>query len=108
MGIPEEAIEELKLSAQTPEFLLDSCIALALCLKDLRQYDSAIAQLQEASRHPHCVGDKARHLQYELGLLYKISDRPDQALRIFEAIADYQDVRDILADLRAPQSTPVK
>ncbi len=108
MGIPEEAIEELKLSAQAPEFLLDSCIALALCLKDLRQYDSAIAQLQEASRHPHCVGDKARHLQYELGLLYKISDRPDQALRIFEAIADYHDVREILADIRASQSTPVQ
>lgn len=108
MGIPEEAIEELKLSAQAPEFLLDSCIALALCLKDLRQYDPAIAQLQEASRHPHCVGDKARHLQYELGLLYKISDRPEQALRTFETIADYQDVREILADLRAPQSSPVQ
>lgn len=108
MGIPEEAIEELKLSAQAPEFLLDSCIALALCLKDLRQYDPAIAQLQEASRHPHCVGEKARLLQYELGLLYKISDRPEQALRTFEAIADYHDVREILADLRASQSTPVQ
>lgn len=108
MGIPEEAIEELKLSAQAPEFLLDSCIALALCLKDLRRYDPAIAQLQEASRHPNCVGDKARHLQYELGLLYKLSDRPDQAFRIFEAIADYHDVREILADLRASQSTPVQ
>lgn len=108
MGIPDEAIEELKLAAKAPEFLLDSCIALALCLKDLKHYEPAIAQLQEASRHPNCVGEKARQLQYELGLLYKMTDRIDRAMQIFDGIADYHDVREILADLRAAQSTPVQ
>ncbi len=108
MGIPDEAIEELKLAAKEPEFLLDSCIMLALCLKDLGRHQQAIAQLEEASRHPQCTGEKSRALQYELGLLYKLTDNVDRALHILEGIADFQDVRDHLNDLRTPQTSPAQ
>lgn len=108
MGIPEEAIKELTLAAQAPELMLDACATLALCLKDAGRYDQAITQLEEASQHPQCTGDKARSLLYELGLLYKLTDRVDRALQIFEAMADYQDVRDHIQDLRAPQVAPAQ
>lgn len=108
MGIPEEAIRELTLAAQAPELMLDACATLALCLKDAGRYDQAITQLEEASQHPQCTGDKARSLLYELGLLYKLTDRVDRALQIFEAMADYQDVRDHIQDLRAPQVAPAQ
>lgn len=108
MGISDEAIEELKLSGKQPELLLDACIMIALCLKDLGKFAQAIAQMEEASRHPHCTGDKARSVLYELGLLYRVADKTEQALKTFEAIADYQDARDHLNDLRAPQAAPVQ
>ncbi len=107
MGIPDEAIEELKRSGKQPELLLDACIMIALCLKDLGKVAQAIAQMEEASRHPHCTGDKARSVLYELGLLYRLAEKPEQALKVFEGIADYQDVRDHLNDLRSPQAAPV-
>lgn len=108
MGIPGEAIEELKLSGKQPELLLDACMMIALCLKDLGKVAQAIAQMEEASRHPHCTGDKARSVLYELGLLYRLADKPEQALKVFEIIADYQDVRDHLNELRSPQAAPVQ
>ncbi len=108
MGIPDEAIEEFKLCGKQPELLLDACIMIALCLKDLGKVAQGIAQMEEASRHPHCTGDKARNVLYELGLLYRLADKPEQALKVFEMIADYQDVRDHLNDLRSPQAAPVQ
>ncbi|GKS58755.1 hypothetical protein YTPLAS18_22820 [Nitrospira sp.] len=108
MGIYEEAIDELKVAEQQADLWLDSSVAIALCLKDLGQLASAIERLEEACRHPQTTGDKSRPIQYELALLYKASDAHEKALRVFDEIADYQDAREHIAELRAPQSAPVQ
>lgn len=108
MGIHDEAIEELKMAEQQPELWLDSSVAIALCLKDLGQLAAAIERLEEACRHPQTIGDKSKPIQYELALLYKSTDAHEKAIRVFDEIADYQDVREYLAELRAPESAPVQ
>ncbi len=108
MGLPEEAIEELTLAGKDPAIWLDASVAVALCQKDLGRYSQAIAQLEETCRHPQATGDKARSIQYELALLYKATDAIEKALHIFDAIADYQDVRDHINELRQPQTTPAQ
>ncbi|MFO0773756.1 MAG: tetratricopeptide repeat protein [Nitrospiraceae bacterium] len=108
MGLPEEAIEELKIAAKTPELLFDVCVTLSLCLKDLGRLDQAIAQLEEASRHPACVDEKARGLQYELALIYLQAERFDRAQALLQTLGAYQDAAELLADIRAGQSIPVQ
>lgn len=106
MGIPEEALEEFQVSAKNPSFYLDSCLMVSQCLGALKRHKEAIAQLEEAVQHPDCTGDKARLARYELGLLYKAESHVEQALQIFESIADFADARDHLEDLRHQQTAP--
>ena len=104
MGIPEEALEEFQVSVKNPQFYLDSCLMVSQCLRALKRHQEAIAQLEAALRHPDCTGDKARLARYELGLLYKAESHVEQALQIFESIADFADARDHLEDLRQQQT----
>lgn len=104
MGIPEEALDEFQVSDKNPQFYLDSCLMGSQCLRALKRYTEAIAKLEEAVRHPDCTGEKARLTRYELGLLYKIESHVEQALQIFESIADFADARDHLEDLRQLQA----
>lgn len=106
MGIPEEALEEFQVSVKNPQFYLDSCLMVSQCLRALKRHEQAIAQLEEALRHPDCAGDKARLARYELGLLYKAESHVEQALQVFESIADFSDAREHLEDLRQQQAAP--
>ena len=87
---------------------MEASVAVALCQKDLGRYSQAIAQLEETCHHPQAAGDKARSIQYELALLYKVTDAIEKALHIFDTIADYQDVRDHINELRQPQTAPAQ
>ncbi|MGE3152547.1 MAG: tetratricopeptide repeat protein [Nitrospiraceae bacterium] len=106
MGIPEEALAEFQVSVTNPQLYLDSCLMVSQCLRALTRHQEAIAQLEEALRHPDCAGDKARLMRYELGLLYKAESHVEKALKIFESIADFADARDHLEDLRQQQAAP--
>ena len=49
----------------------DSCLMLAVCLKEQGECQSASAQLELLLKDPKCQGAKAQAIRYELGLLYE-------------------------------------
>lgn len=92
MGLLEEAVEELNLAAKGTECALDASIMLAACLKEQGTNRAAISSLEQALADPHCKGEKAVSVRYELGILYEAEGRFDSALRILETIPTFQDV----------------
>ncbi|MGH7204906.1 MAG: tetratricopeptide repeat protein [Nitrospiraceae bacterium] len=92
MGLLEEAVEELNLAAKGTECALDASIMLAACLKEQGTNRAAISYLEQALADPHCKGEKAVSVRYELGILYEAEGRFDSALRILETIPTFQDV----------------
>jgi tetratricopeptide (TPR) repeat protein len=101
MGLLEEAKEEFALSMQGPEVFLDSCLMMAVCLKEQEQVDEATAQLERLLIDPRCQGAKAQAIRYELGLLYEKQQQWQLASTMFEAIPTFHDVPQRLASIRS-------
>ncbi|MDN5941377.1 MAG: tetratricopeptide repeat protein [Nitrospira sp.] len=92
MGLLDEAKEEFSLSMQSHEFFSDSCLMIAICLKDQGECRSASAQLELLLQDPKCQGVKAQAIRYELGLLYEVQEQWIQAADIYESIPTFHDV----------------
>jgi tetratricopeptide (TPR) repeat protein len=92
MGLLDEAKEEFSLSMQDHEFFLDSCLMIALCLKEQGECQSASAQLKVLLKDPKCQGAKAQAIRYELGVLYEAQEQWSQAAEIYESIPTFHDV----------------
>lgn len=107
MGLLDEAKQEFVLSMKGPEVFLDSCLMMAVCLKEQEQFDAASAQLERLLTDPRCQGAKAQAIRYELGLLYEKQEQWQLATTMFEAIPTFHDVPQRLATLRTlPQRAP--
>jgi tetratricopeptide (TPR) repeat protein len=100
MGLLDEAKQEFVLSMKGPEVFLDSCLMMAVCLKEQEQFDAASAQLERLLTDPRCQGAKAQAIRYELGLLYEKQEQWQLATTMFEAIPTFHDVPQRLATLR--------
>ena len=111
MGLLDEAKEEFSLSMQSHEFFSDSCLMIAICLKDQGECRSASAQLELLLQDPKCQGGKAQAIRYELGLLYEAQEQWSQAAEMYESIPTFHDVPqrlDSVLTRRGPvQSAPV-
>ena len=105
MGLWEEAKEEFGLSMKGSAFFLDSCLMIAVCLKEQGDGQSAIVQLERLLQDPTCQGAKAQAVSYELGLLYETQAQWSQAAAIYQSIPTFHDVPQRLDSVRARQSS---
>jgi tetratricopeptide (TPR) repeat protein len=101
MGLLDEAKEEFDLSMKGPDYFLDSCLMIAVCLKEQGAGQSASAQLELLLKDPKCQGAKAQAIRYELGLLYEAQEQWGQAATIYESIPTFHDVPQRLESVRA-------
>jgi tetratricopeptide (TPR) repeat protein len=101
MGLLDEAKEEFSLSMQSHEFFADSCLMIAICLKEQGECQSASAQLELLLQDPKCQGAKAQAIRYELGLLYEAQEQWSQAAEMYESIPTFHDVPDRLESVLA-------
>jgi tetratricopeptide (TPR) repeat protein len=105
MGLLDEAKEEFCLSLQSQDFFSDSCLMIAVCLKEQGECRSASAQLELLLKDPNCQGAKALAIRYELGLLYEAQEQWSQAAAIYESIPTFHDVPKRLELARAHEAT---
>jgi tetratricopeptide (TPR) repeat protein len=101
MGLLDEAMEEFALSMKSHDFFSDSCLMLAVCLKEQGRCESASSQLELLLKDPKCQGAKAQAIRYELGLLYEAQEQWGQAAKIYESIPTFHDVPQRLESARA-------
>jgi tetratricopeptide (TPR) repeat protein len=101
MGLLDEAKEEFAYSMRSHDFFSDSCLMLAVCLKEQGQCESASAQLELLLKDPECQGAKAQAIRYELGLLYEAQEQWSKAAAIYESIPTFHDVPQRLESARA-------
>ncbi len=106
MGLLEEAKEEFVISMKGPDVFLDSCLMMAVCLKEQQQFEPASAQLERLLTDPRCQGAKAQAIRYELGLLYEKQEQWQLAKTMFEAIPTFHDVPQRLASIRTMPTPP--
>ena len=104
MGLLDEAKEEFCLSLQSHDFFSDSCLMIAVCLKEQGECRSASAQLELLLKDPKCQGAKAQAIRYELGLLYEAQELWTQAAAIYESIPTFHDVPKRLESARAHEA----
>ena len=100
MGLLDEAKEEFFISMKSPDFFSDSCLMIAVCLKEQGACQSACAQLELLLKDPKCKGAKAQAIRYELGLLYEAQELWSQAAAIYESIPTFHDVPQRLESAR--------
>lgn len=100
MGLLDEAKEEFMLSMQDSGFFVDSCLMMALCLKEQGQSDQAIQLLEKLLGDSRCRGGNAQIVRYELGLLYEKVGSVDRAIGVYQAIPAFHDVPQRLEALR--------
>ncbi|HSF66356.1 MAG TPA: tetratricopeptide repeat protein [Nitrospiraceae bacterium] len=100
MGLLDEAKEEFSLAMKSHEFFSDSCLMLAVCLKEQGECQSASSQLELLLQDPKCQGAKAQAIRYELGLLYEVQEQWSQAAATFESIPTFHDVPQRLESIR--------
>jgi tetratricopeptide (TPR) repeat protein len=105
MGLLDEAKEEFRLSMKDPDFFLDSCLMIAVCLKEQGEGQSASVQLELLLKDPKCQGAKAQAIRYELGLLHEAQEQWSQAAAIYESIPTFHDVPQRLELVRAHRSS---
>jgi tetratricopeptide (TPR) repeat protein len=101
MGLLDEAKEEFAHSMKNHDFFADSCLMIAVCLKEQGECLLASAQLELLLKDPMCQGAKAQAIRYELGLLYEAQEQWGQAAAIYESIPTFHDVPQRLESTRA-------
>lgn len=107
MGLLDEAKEEFSLSMKSQNMFSDSCLMLAVCLKEQGECQSASAQLELLLQDPKCQGAKAQAIRYELGLLYEVQEQWSQAAAIYESIPTFHDVPQRLESIQS-RTVPVE
>ena len=101
MGLLDEAKEEFGHSMKSHDFFSDSCLMIAVCLKEQGECRLASARLELLLKDPKCQGANAQAIRYELGLLYEAQEQWSQAAAIYESIPTFHDVPQRLESTRA-------
>lgn len=100
MGLLEEAKEEFLGSMKDAGFFVDSCLMMALCLKEQDQSDRAIQLLEKLVADARCREGNVQIVRYELGLLYEKVLAREQAIAMYQSIPSFHDVPQRLHALR--------
>jgi len=101
MGLLDEAKEEFACAMKGSDFFLDSCLMIAVCLKEQGECQLASQQLEQLLQDPKCQGAKAQAISYELGLLYEAQERWSHAVIMYQSIPTFHDVPQRLDSVRA-------
>ncbi|MBI3806241.1 MAG: tetratricopeptide repeat protein [Nitrospirae bacterium] len=101
MGLLDEAKEEFGLSMQSHDFFSNSCLMIAVCLKEQGECQSACTQIELLLKDPKCQGAKAQAIRYQLGVLYEAQEQWSKAATIYESIPTFHDVPLRLESTRA-------
>ena len=101
MGLLEEAKEEFLGSMKDAGFFVDSCLMMALCLKEQDQSDRAIQLLEKLVADARCREGNAHIVRYELGLLYEKIAARERAIAMYQSIPSFHDVPQRLHALRS-------
>lgn len=103
-GLFDEAIEELMLSAQSPEKALESCTLIAEAFRRKKDYGEAIHWLEKCLELCFDDPERLHSLEYEIASLYeKLHDRP-KALSFYNKILKWNSsFRDVAKRVAALQ-----
>lgn len=101
MGLYAEAREEFEIVKRSDPFYVDACLMTALCLKEEKQAEDGIQELEGVLLDPRCQGAKGQAIRYELGLLYEAAGLWDKAVGTYRAIPSFHDVPQRLQSLQA-------
>ena len=81
-----EAIQQFQASQRNAQRRIQSLFYIGLCFKEKQQYDLASEQLQKAVSELPVMDDTKKEIVYELGLLYELMGRTDNAMELFKQI----------------------
>jgi tetratricopeptide (TPR) repeat protein len=91
-----EAIEQLQRARQNPNARIKAMRYLGVCFKEKGMLDFAAKQLKEASSEMLAMDVTKKEILYELGLVYELMGKKDEALACFKEIYEvdygYRDV----------------
>jgi tetratricopeptide (TPR) repeat protein len=91
-----EAIEQLQRARQNPNARIKAMRYLGVCFKEKGMLDFAAKQLKEASTEMLAMDVTKKEILYELGLVYELMGKKDEALACFKEIYEvdygYRDV----------------
>jgi len=81
-----EAIQQFQAAQRNAQRRISSLYYIGLCFKAKQQYDMAVDQLQRAVSEMPVMDDTKKTVVYELGLLYEVMGRKDEAMECFKQI----------------------
>jgi tetratricopeptide (TPR) repeat protein len=108
MGLYQEAVDEFQRSMSGDAYYLDSCLMMALCFKEERQYAQAICMLEPVLFDPRSQSAKGQAIRYELGLLYEAEAQWEDATSTYQSIPSFHDVPQRLAALQGRHQPPAE
>jgi tetratricopeptide (TPR) repeat protein len=108
MGLYQEAVEEFQLAMTSDTYYLDSCLMMALCFKEERQFAQAICMLEPILYDPRSQSAKGQAIRYELGLLYEAEAQWEDAARTYQSIPSFHDVPQRLSSIRDRHQPPAE
>jgi len=104
MGLTEEAVAELQITADYPEHLIRTAGILAECYKKLGHIDKALAILTRAIKSGKGSKMAITSVKYILAETMKEAGHQTSAITVFQEIQDeapgYRNVEDILSELK--------
>jgi pilus assembly protein FimV len=103
MGLYEEAISELQVTMDHPEYLIQTASILSQCYAHVSAFDKAIAVLTRAIKNSSGDSSELLNLKYDLARTMKQAGHQTSAITVFREIQDekpgFRDVDNILSDL---------
>lgn len=100
MGLFDEAKEEFAASMDDEGWFVKASLMTALCIRDQRQPDQAVALLEHLVEDARCQNGHAQAVRYELARMYESVSAYDRAIALYQSIATFQDVPQRLDALR--------
>ncbi len=102
MGLFEEAISELQITMDYPEFFVQTAPILSQCYSQIGAFDKAMAVLTKAIKHSAENTQELMNLKYDLAKTMKLAGHNTSAVTIFNEIQSeqpgFRDVEQILSD----------
>ncbi len=102
MGLTEEAISELQITMDYPEYLIRTAGILSNCYVQVGAFDKALAVLTRAIKSSEASQQELVSLKYDLAQTMKLAGHQTSAITVLKEIQEetpgYRDVDEILSD----------
>jgi tetratricopeptide (TPR) repeat protein len=86
MGLPEQAMEALRASANSPQLRGRAAELVGRCLMDLGRFEEAVQEFRTTLADPKLDPGTMLGVRFELGLALEAAGRADEALAEFEHV----------------------